>query len=807
MSVEISLFDLVNLSVGSPEVGAVNFNALHSLLHAVVRHLGIQDVTAEWIGEHGGRKPHDPPPQANPPRGKQSPYHHVEDKLREIEKLTATLEALPNATDLLGRSTPGTTPVSDMWQLMQLHRKVQANEDGVSKCMALIQDLLNEIKDLRASRDGLQGEVMALHEKIAKLHVSALQDRVGALEKSSHQVTNLEKVMRELKDRLGQYPDPEELTQFITWDVLQEALVNQRAQQPPDSASPTQSEEKPLRGVGGGAERYPETVNALRRLSLLEPREDALEVRVDQLERVKADHAELVQLSDTLSDVASRKEIPDDLLDQIGELKTQLDGMMTDRDKSSALMNNTQAAILQLRTECEKLNTTTSHLASEQSQRQEHLDRLCKTLEQMEEKKADKERVEMEIDIKADKQALESKVSRVQFDSMTEQLSTMFQDLLSKISGQEEDWNKVIQKISTEMESKLNRIELDPLKQQLEERWKNIRKQLQAPPAPDLDDAAGIRRQLVARFHCISCDRPVDMMAPGPHLITVPAAPGMPSHRSMRPYTVYELEQVRQHYRSDKIPEMADYSYLARSCGGSHTMTFPNRRYTRLQHIAQVIQDGQEPPGQAIPGPSLRIHEEVDILGLDGHIYKGRVNPKSIRGVESRLPTITAKEGASKGKDKVNRSLSQKSTSDSGRAMPARPQSARTHWSHSASSSSVRDRPMSSLGCVSQSSIPQPPAPPASAHMDSTADASQGLVLHVDLGQSGEEEPVTNVGSPTVSFGEESVQGRERTLLNRASSSRRSLQRSRADGEVLHDERRGRVPGNRSEAGEGLNIP
>lgn len=56
---------------------------------------------------------------------------------------------------------------------------------------------------------------------------------------------------------------------------------------------------------------------------------------------------------------------------------------------------------------------------------------------------------------KADKRALEGKVSRMQFDSMTEQLNNMLQELLSKISGQEKDWNKVIEKISSEMDCKV----------------------------------------------------------------------------------------------------------------------------------------------------------------------------------------------------------------------------------------------------------------------------------------------------------------------------------------------------------------
>jgi hypothetical protein len=45
----------------------------------------------------------------------------------------------------------------------------------------------------------------------------------------------------------------------------------------------------------------------------------------------------------------------------------------------------------------------------------------------------------------------------MQFDSMTEELNTMFQELLSKITGQEQDWHKIIDKISTEMECKVGR--------------------------------------------------------------------------------------------------------------------------------------------------------------------------------------------------------------------------------------------------------------------------------------------------------------------------------------------------------------
>ncbi|XP_023994596.1 glutamine-rich protein 2 [Salvelinus sp. IW2-2015] len=184
---------------------------------------------------------------------------------------------------------------------------------------------------------------------------------------------------------------------------------------------------------------------------------------------------------------------------------------------------------------------------------------------------------------------------------------------------------------------------------------------------------------------------------------------------------------------------MADYSYLAmsRSCGGSHTVTYPNRRYTRLQHISHFIQAEEETP--PISSSPLRIQpEEVDILGLDGHIYKGRLKTRSVKTVDAGLPTIFPEDGMCKSKDKIMRSQFQKpGCTEPGCVTPVRPQSAKIQRSCSASGSSVRDRPMSSLGCLSQATLPQ-----SSSHADTTSELlQQDLVLHVDLSQS-EEEPV-----------------------------------------------------------------
>ncbi|XP_048042547.1 glutamine-rich protein 2 isoform X2 [Megalobrama amblycephala] len=989
MSTDISLHELLDLSIGTPDVGSVNFSALHTLLHAILGHLKIERVTTTWKEADND---HDSPTQTKVLLlDKSSPYRVMEEKLRRMEEQMRALEALPSASELMSSDAP----LSDMWTLMQLRGKAQANEDGVSKCMDLIQDLLKEVQALKESRDDLKQEVHALNGQLSQLNMNELADRIVAMEQYCHQVEDLDNTTKELKDKMAQYPVPEELQQCVTWEVMQAALISERQKiqeglqgtistvpvHPLNLGSPIKDERagsggtagvdlshqvspshqspsdgtmrtvtgSPLSRVSIGAERYPETVEALKEVGRLRDRHESLEVRMGQLEANKADQTQLQHLRDVLAAIEERQ-IPDHVPEQLNHLRTLVDSLLAEKEKvsevESVLMNmssdsagrstgsasdqdidasqieqltlqtthiriavlkldekvqvlmreksdrveersnqdrhvqeqlnslrvmiedmvsssssalsksqqqeavevsrateqvqssgqdqvqssgqsqssgqdqgqqqkeghdpgqeisqlsqcsykaedktthltnqehrgrnkntdlasDVEGALLQLQADCERLHSTSRRLTEEHSEKQIHIDRLYKMLEELDEKKADKELVEMKIEIKADKRALEGKVSRMQFDSMTEQLNKMLQELLSKISGQEKDWNKVIEKISSEMDCKLNRIELDPLKKQLDDRWRTIHKHLQTLSLPEQDDAAGLRKQLVARFHCISCDRPVEMMTPGQHMVTLPSAPGLPSHKSNRPYSVYELEQMRQHckrqidqepsqfptsrtpklpysqglpelsrtrYRPtpgpgkrssrtlckhERIAEMADYSYLARSCGGSHTLTYPSRRYTRIQHITHLIHSDEE--SRPVPSGPPPQAEEANIMGLDGQVYKGRMNSRAVRLSETRLPTISPREGNWKSKDKVSRSQSQRSSGvDAGHG------SAKTQRSRSASSISVRDRPLSSLDCLSQD------VPLQSSFHDTTTERNK------DLNQS-EDEPVTSL--------------------------------------------------------------
>ncbi|CAI9163791.1 unnamed protein product [Rangifer tarandus platyrhynchus] len=463
-----------------------------------------------------------------------------------------------------------------------------------------------------------------------------------------------------------------------------------------------------------------------------------------------------LDLSHQVSMLVQRYEQLQNMVNNLAASRPSRKAKLQSQDEE--LLGHVQSAILQVQGDCEKLNITTSNLIEDHRQKQKDIDVLYQGLEKLAREKANREHLEMEIDVKADKSALAAKVSRVQFDATTEQLNHMMQELVAKMTGQEQDWQKMLDKLLVEMDNKLDRLELDPVKQSLEDRWKSLRQQLkERSPLYQADEAAAMRRQLLAHFHCLSCDRPLETPVTGQVIPVTPVGPCLPGHRSVRPYTVFELEQVRQQSRNLKLgssgfprgdlgpversvgrlrtmhskmlldiekvqihfggsvkassqmihellqaqclsspcyrrlPDMADYSYSSapRPCGGSHTLTYPYRRI-RLQHLSQGL----------YPTEEIQIamkHDEVDILGLDGHIYKGRM--------ETRLPDLLNKDNAGmKHKTKQSRPHGhrQQPPSDGGQ-LPSRPQSAQTLAANdSAPSRHRKDRPVSTEGRLSQ---------------------------------------------------------------------------------------------------------
>ncbi|KAK2528609.1 hypothetical protein Q9233_007580 [Columba guinea] len=177
-----------------------------------------------------------------------------------------------------------------------------------------------------------------------------------------------------------------------------------------------------------------------------------------------------------------------------------------------------QASIVQLQKDYGQLSSALANLQHDRQQEQNDIKALSQALGRLNKQKADKEELQLlGIDEKADKAALADKVSRSQFEACVERLNEMMEEVTSRVTGQEKGWQRFQQELQRQMDCKLDRWELGAFRQQQEERWKSLRGQLQEKALqPERDDAAGIRKQLLPGFHCLSCDRPVTMLAPGP---------------------------------------------------------------------------------------------------------------------------------------------------------------------------------------------------------------------------------------------------------------------------------------------------
>ncbi|XP_061232491.1 glutamine-rich protein 2-like [Neopsephotus bourkii] len=287
-----------------------------------------------------------------------------------------------------------------------------------------------------------------------------------------------------------------------------------------------------------------------------------------------------------------------------GELVRQLPGKSQDEE----VLKRMQAAILQMQGEYEKLNSVTGSLLDDSRQQRKDIEGLFQSLERLEKEKADKEDLELGMDEKADKDALESKVSRAQFEASLELLKERNQEVLSRLTGQEQGLHEVQQQLREEMASKLDRLELGLFQQQLDEHWKSSLKQLKerAPPM-EADDAAGIRKQLLADFQCLSCDKQLNMRVPGSPIPPIQPLPPLVPHITGQPHPVLKTEHTHRERMA-----ACRYPALPRQSGGQHTLTHPLQRSLHLQ-LLQPSAPQTLQPSTLLPSK----HDKIELLGQD----------------------------------------------------------------------------------------------------------------------------------------------------------------------------------------------
>ncbi|XP_004403357.1 PREDICTED: putative uncharacterized protein C16orf96 homolog [Odobenus rosmarus divergens] len=237
--------------------------------------------------------------------------------------------------------------------------------------------------------------------------------------------------------------------------------------------------------------------------------------------------------------------------------------------------------------------------------------------------KVDKSVMEQELKEKADRSTLASKASRADLETVVTELNEMIQGMLFRVVTHEDDWKKALEQLSKDLSTKLVHSDLNGLKKDMDEIWKVLRKLLIEGLRFDPDSAAGFRKKLFERVKCISCDRPVELMT-GPQLITIRKAHLLSRLRpaSANTYEYLQQQQLREHRRLQQLRDLGDQQSSLDSLGSQKDWGDGPGNFANLQFNSYDLST-LYPYGD----PEVLDYDtaEVDILGVDGILYKGRM--------------------------------------------------------------------------------------------------------------------------------------------------------------------------------------
>ncbi|CAB3998642.1 Hypothetical predicted protein [Paramuricea clavata] len=617
MSAGMELDKLLNLALGTPEIGAVNFNALHGVLSEIIKTLGVGSKLVEvrnngdFSGSYGTNsvpvagKGFDSKRQAfnaKTPLSQGLNGLNLEAKVTNLENKLKALDDLPNNADIVKRirERDTKTAVGDIWQFININRRLSATEDAIEKLSGLLEHAISELggmKDLERDLSELKKSVTQIQEENKQL-----KQRLETVEDSDRnedikKLKILQEDVENLHSKVESLPTKKDFDVCMKWPQFESALKSGSSNV--DSNKAISREEVPSVGVldtikqlGSIADGHETVLNSIEGLQETMP--------------TKADKEDLEELR------KKTQELPDDLIRQLNELNTKMKNMINWKDeminKSNEDLNEIEQSMREFRENLQKLNISTRNLIEDGDKKQKHIDKLHSVTEVLDQTKADKDSVGMEMDTKADKLALDNMISRLKFDASFGTLEHSVQDILNRLAGQEAALQEAVSKLNNEVDEKMDRMEMDPLKDYINKRIKANKCKHVDLPVTD-DSAAGMTKPAI-KFHCISCAKPIDVQ-PGMNAIPLPQYPAFPPSKSSRPYAPYELEQMRQHARGNY--DGADHM-STRPCGGQHTMTYSARRVNK--NVNYYYREDE--------GVIISLKNESPVQGHDGQLYKGR---------------------------------------------------------------------------------------------------------------------------------------------------------------------------------------
>lgn len=394
MSTTVTLSRMIDLALGTPDVGSVNFTVLHSLLHAIIKKLNIGNATTEireedlnFLRRHMvksdtniktsnldiGLKPKtDAGSRTNldvssPDLGaslksdagsrmklditKDSgtrgtgtyvPYHQMEDRVSQLEHYWKELNSLPANYELFERTREKDSkprPVAEMWQNMKLSKSVDANTQGVSKLMSMFEDLIQDTKTIKEANNQLEQKLASSKD------LPEMKDNLGKVQEN----------LASLTQRMDELPGDDFFDSLPTWSALEgffkglkqqldqqldqaiqeKNLARRRSSGRPPNPGPTSNLQTILEQLGVINNRHKELTERVAKLESANP-EGKMEKKMADIEKlVTADKKTLEQIASTTDRLFCRIQGIEDQLCCLRQVINKLRG--TDGDSGTFL--------------------------------------------------------------------------------------------------------------------------------------------------------------------------------------------------------------------------------------------------------------------------------------------------------------------------------------------------------------------------------------------------------------------------------------------------------------------------------------
>ncbi|KAK2570062.1 Glutamine-rich protein 2 [Acropora cervicornis] len=592
-------------------------------------------------------------------------------RVSEIQERVEVLESQPliqapdsarSAASLLRKDSK--TPAHDFVELVNIKRRLEAAENSIEGLTDMLDALTSDFNEFNESnlksRDQNSitlAELEELKSSFKDLQDERVPERLLRNENAISRVDELESMINKLVDDVKYLKNQESTKENF------EATIDENL----DNRDLVESLHKQFQGMVAQIQEIQGIINETdARLCAAE------QVASDALASVQVSFSQLTipDIKDKLTElekmVAEHKMMIEESETQIQQLKNtisllqraSLERMHVEVEKQNEEedtpaprphsygrereeLSLIRTMIFDLQEEKENLKKTDIRLNEELYKKQKHLDDIYNLIDELKDVKADKELLNIGFDMKADKREIDTKIGRHDFDHYMSLVDQSLRDLLQRLEGHEEALNSALLSLTSDVGKKFDKEDVEPLKDYLEARIQATKPKPVEKPSKE-EFAAGIRRQFLVNHNCISCDRPVKYASEG-MFPPLPALHSMPGSKSNRPYTTFELEQLRQHMLQgglsvtkerfevmDKqrnklqnemlrlsgarnIQELAEVT--ARACGGIHTLTYPHS-----PAIVRGLQLNRDDLDLLVPQKDF---QSVDIQGQDGHIYKG----------------------------------------------------------------------------------------------------------------------------------------------------------------------------------------